>query len=337
MSTLVTGATGGLGRNATDFLLAQGASVCATGRNCAVGEALAGQGARFVQADLVSASDAEIDHLFDDIDTVWHCAALSSPWGRLQDFVAANVTATERLAHTAARRGVRRFVHISTPSLYFDYRHRLGIAETFRPVRYVNHYASTKAQAEDTIRKVAASHPGTTFVLLRPRGIFGPHDRVLLPRLLRLLRERGGRIPLPRGGAACVDLTYVRNVVHAMHLATVCEGLRSGDVFNITNGEPTALSDVLDALFSRMQVPCRIVAVPYPLLAGAARLAEAWTAEDAREPLFTRYGIGALYYDMTLDITKAEQILGYHPVVPLARGIEATADWFRSHGNADGL
>lgn len=337
MRTLVTGATSGLGRNAAAFLASRGTPVRLTGRNRHVGDALAAQGYDFVPADLSTASKSEIDRLLADVDTVWHCAALSSPWGKFADFHAANVAATAALARAAARRGVRRFIHISTPSLYFDYRHRLGVQETFRPRRFVNHYARTKALAEEAILEIAARHPDTTFALLRPRGIFGPHDRVLLPRILRLLRERGGRLPLPRGGGALLDLTYVDNVVHAMQLATTVEGYESGEAFNVTNGEPTTLRSMLEALLSRLGVRYAIASLPYPLLDAAARAMQAWSVHSGREPALTRYSVAALHFDMTLDIDKASRMLGYRPVVSLAQGIESTVHWVRSHGDDYGL
>lgn len=337
MKTLVTGATSGLGRNAVAHLAAHRRAVRATGRNQRAGEALRAQGCEFVAVDLATVSDEALDRLLDEVDAVWHCAALSSPWGRYRDFHGANVVATTRLAHAAALRGVRRFVHISTPSLYFDYRHRIGIPETFRPARPVNHYASTKARAEDAIRAIAARHPETTFVVLRPRGIFGPHDRVLLPRILRVLRERHGRLPLPRGGAARLDLTYTGNVVHAMQLSTDRDGIASGEAFNITNGEPAVLRDMLDALLTPLGIRYRTVAAPYPVLDAVARAMEAWAAISGREPALTRYSIGALHYDMTLDIEKARQVLGYRPVVPLVEGIDATVRWVQAHGDDYGL
>lgn len=337
MNILVTGATSGLGRNAAMFLAEKRHAVRGTGRNPHVGEALKAQGIEFLPVDLATASAGEFDRLLNGIDAVWHCAALSSPWGRYRDFHAANVVATMQLAQAAVRHGVRRFVHISTPSLYFDFQHRIGIVETFRPTRYVNHYASTKAEAEEAIRAIAARHPRTTFVLLRPRGIFGPYDRVLLPRILRLLRERHGRLPLPRGGDARIDLTYAENVVHAMQLATTREGLPTGEAFNITNGEPATLRDVLDALLAPLKVPCRIVALPYAVLDVAARAMEAGAVLGGREPALTRYGVGALHYDMTLDIEKARRVLGYRPVVSLADGIASTVHWIRLHGDDYGL
>ncbi|MBN3751632.1 NAD(P)-dependent oxidoreductase [Paraburkholderia sp. Tr-20389] len=337
MKTLVTGATSGLGRNAAAFLAAEGQAVRGTGRDLRAGDSLRAHGIEFIPADLTTADARELDRLFDGIDTVWHCAALSSPWGRYHDFHAANVIATRRLAEAAARHGVRRFVHISTPSLYFDYRHRTDIPETFRPVRYVNHYASTKAQAEESIRAIAAHHPATIFVVLRPRGIFGPHDRVLLPRILRIVRERHGRLPLPRGGVARFDLTYVENVVHAMQLATTRESLPSGEAFNITNGEPVVLRDLLEAMFAAVKVSCRIVGVPYAVLDAAARVMEAGATVSGREPALTRYSIGALHYDMTLDITQAHRVLGYRPIVSLADGIDSTVQWIQSRGHDYGL
>jgi nucleoside-diphosphate-sugar epimerase len=337
MTTLVTGATSGLGRNAVTSLAARQQPVRGTGRNLRAGEALRGQGIEFVPADLATAGAREFDRLLDGVDTVWHCAALSSPWGRYDDFYAANVVATTRLAQAAARRGIRRFVHISTPSLYFDYRHRTGIPETFRPARWVNHYASTKAQAEASIRVIAAQHGGTTFALLRPRGIFGPHDRVLFPRILRILRERQGRLPLPRGGDARFDLTYVDNVVHAMQLATTAENLPTGAAFNITNGEPVVLRDMLAAMLTSLNIPFRIVGLPYAALDAAARVMEAGAALSGKEPAFTRYSIGALNYDMTLDVEKAQRLLGYQPIVSLADGIDSTIQWIRSHGDDYGL
>lgn len=337
MKTLVTGSTSGLGANAVRSLAARQQAVRATGRDRLAGEALQEEGIEFVPLDLASAAMDDIDRLLDGVDIVWHCAALSSPWGRYDDFHQANVTATTRLAERAAQRGVKRFVHISTPSLYFDYRHRTAIPETFRPARYVNHYASTKAQAEASIRTIARRHPATTFAMLRPRGIFGPHDRVLLPRILRVLRERNGRLPLPRGGVARFDLTYVENVVHAMQLATTRDDLPSGEAFNITNGEPVALRDILEKLFVPLGIAYRIVGLPYRVLDTVAAAMQAYSKVTGVEPNLTRYSVGALNYDMTLDIDKARRMLGYRPIVPLSEGVDATVRWIRSHGHHYGI
>jgi len=333
---LVTGATGGLGRNAVEALLERGVEVRATGRNLAAGRALAATGAEFVPLDLAATGEtsaAGLAALVRHVDAVWHCAALSSPWGRAADFTAANVTATRRLLQAAGRAGVARFVHISTPALYFNYCAQLGIQESFRPAVYVNDYARTKAEAEACVQDAVAAYPHMHCSILRPRAIFGPHDQVLLPRIARVLRQRDGRLPLPHGGCVTLDLTYAGNVVQAMWLATTVQGLPSGGAFNITNQEPVLLRDVLAALFAdRLRRPFRIASVPYPVLAMAARGMEALARFTHKEPALTAYGVGALAFDMTLDNSRARQLLGYVPAVSLSAALDHTATWMRAHG-----
>lgn len=333
MNFLVTGATSGLGRNAAEWLLAAGHRVRASGRDPVAGAALAALGAEFVRLDLAFAKPSDCAALLDGVEAVWHCAAKSSPWGDRREFEAANVTATQKLAAAAGELGVPRFVHISTPSIYFDFRHRHAVEEDFRAERFVNHYAATKYAAEQAIAEQVARHPGTRYVMLRPRALFGPHDRVILPRLLRQIEHGGGTLRLPGGGLARVDLTFVGNVVHAMHLATVRPHLVSGAVYNITNHEPARLAEQLDRLLRRaMKLDYRLRAVPYaPLYAVAAGM-EIAARLTRREPLLTRYSVGAVNFDMTLSTRRAIAELGYRPPYSLDEGIRRTAAWFLRQG-----
>ncbi len=333
MRVLVTGATGGLGRNAVDFLLEQGVDVRATGRNAQVGSALRQRGAQFMGLDLVTADGPALRALLDGVHAVWHCAALSSPWGARERFQDCNVRATSRLVQAAGECGVSRFIHVSTPAIYFDYSHRHGVNESFRARRPVNHYARTKALAEDAVQEAGLRFPSMRVAILRPRAIFGPHDQVLVPRLQEMLRQHGGRLPLPRGGRAVIDMTYVGNVVQAMWLATRRAELSSGLAFNITNGEPAPIAEVLHRLFTReLGWRMQILDIPPLALAAAATVMECQALFTRREPRLTRYSVGVLSYDMTLDLARARALLGYEPAVSLEQGIARTADWLKSHG-----
>lgn len=337
MKYLVTGATSGLGRNAAEWLLAAGHRVHASGRDLTAGAALAARGAEFVPLDLALASPESCAALVDGVDAIWHCAAKSSPWGDVADFFAANVTATQKLAEAAGSRGLPRFVQVSTPSIYFDFRHRHEVAEDFRAARFANAYAASKFAAEQIIRNLAARHPATRYTMLRPRALFGPHDRVILPRLLRQIERDGGVLRLPRGGAAVLDLTYVGNVVHALQLATTQPQLPAAAVYNITNHEPGRLIDLLDRLLrEEMGLAYRLQALPYPLLHGVAAGMEALARLTGREPPLTRYSVGAVNFDMTLDNRRAIAELGYHPPITLAEGIRRTATWQRGKEAVDG-
>ncbi|WP_159564646.1 NAD-dependent epimerase/dehydratase family protein [Budvicia diplopodorum] len=332
MTILVTGATHGLGRNAVNYLKQQGTDVIATGRDLHRGAQLQQQDISFIPADLSQLSQLQSDALLAQVDTVWHCAALSSPWGKYDDFYAANVIATRNLANQAGERGIKRFVHISTPSIYFNFCHHVNIAEDYLPERLVNHYAHTKWLAEQEIQRAVVQYPDTTFVILRPRALFGPEDRVLIPRILSLIKQRNGVLPLPRGGETLMDMTFVMNAVQAMWLATDCAGIDSGSAYNITNQQPVALKQVIEQLLSRLNIEYRIKPLPYWILSRLAGSMELWSQYSHREPAFTRYSMGALNFDMTLDSTKARQELGYIPRYSIDDGIDLTVRWIKENG-----
>ncbi|SUH38435.1 oxidoreductase [Salmonella enterica subsp. enterica] len=238
MKVLVTGATSGLGRNAVEFLRNKGISVRATGRNEAMGKLLEKMGAEFVHADLTELVSSQAKVMLAGIDTLWHCSSFTSPWGTQQAFDLANVRATRRLGEWAVAWGVRNFIHISSPSLYFDYHHHRDIKEDFRPHRFANEFARSKAAGEEVINLLAQANPQTRFTVLRPQSLFGPHDKVFIPRLAHMMHHYGS-VLLPHGGSALVDMTYYENAIHAMWLASQpgCDHLPSGRAYNITNGE----------------------------------------------------------------------------------------------------
>lgn len=323
MKLLITGGTGMLGQ----ALLRQASSlfdIRFIGRNRALGKSLAQtHGAEFLAIDLADLTG--LNNACTGVDAVIHCAALSSPWGRRADFELANVTGTENIVSAAEQAGVGRFVHISTPSLYFDFADALNIREDQPlPTQFCNDYATTKAAAEQLVL-ASPLHS----VLLRPRGIFGPADNAILPRIIAAVRN--GTLLLPSGRNPWVDLTYVDNVADAALLA-VTKSVATGAIYNISNGEPVQLLAVLARLFDAIDSPTRIRTVPYPLLAPIVTAVEYLHRGLAlpREPKLTRYSAALFHYHQTLDISRARHELGYAPQVSIEEGIQRYAHW-RQH------
>ncbi|QJD83004.1 NAD-dependent epimerase/dehydratase family protein [Cohnella herbarum] len=325
---LVTGATGFLGRATALRLRDLGWDVQGLGRDPQAGRLLTEQGIPFVQADLRSTK--EIEKACAGQDYVIHCAALSSPWGRYRDFYEMNVTGTENVVTGCLRHGVRRLVHVSTPSVYFDYSDRLLISEqTELPRKPVNAYAATKLIAERIVSDAGAN--GLPSVIIRPRAIFGPGDTSLFPRLLRVNESRG--IPMIGGGQAELDLTFMDNVVDALLMACRAPDDATGHIYNISNGEPVKLIELLRQLFDELQLPLRVKPVSRPIALAAGQGLE-WLYRAlpslGPEPKFTRYTVGLLAYSQTLNISKARKSLGYEPRISIKEGLRRFADWWRN-------
>ena len=117
-----------------------------------------------------------------------------------------------------------------------------------------------------------------------------------------------------------------------MWLATQIESTPSGRTFNISNHQPRHLHTLLQHLIDELGVKCKIRSIPYPMLDMMARGMEKIGANSPKEPALTHYGVAKLNFDMTLDTTRAQLELGYHPIVSIDEGIIRTAHWLKDHG-----
>lgn len=326
MRALVTGATGGLGRNLVERLHRDGHDVIATGRNRTVGQEIASDGIHFEAVDL--SENQRLKTLSEGCDVVFHCAALSTPWGRREDFEAINVRGTINVRDAAVATGAR-LVHVSTPSIYANFSDQLNISEFSRlPKRKVNDYARTKLNAEASI-EFSVREEGLEAIIIRPRGIFGPYDTTLMPRLIAAAER--GPVPIINGGRAVVDVTYVENVVDALILAAEARHIKHGEAFNITNGQGVIISDLIKQALTAVGVPYTTKNVPYWLADLVARGMEfsARIGVIKGEPALTRYTAGLFAFDQTLDITRARTNLGYQPRISIKEGIARYAEWYR--------
>jgi nucleoside-diphosphate-sugar epimerase len=327
MKIFVTGGTGFLGRHLVWRLADLGNEVGFSGRDAAKARVVVENAARAVAFVPLShgapEAPAALKHATAGFDAVVHCAALSSPWGRPEDFYDGNVRSTAEVLSAMQASDIPRLVHISTPSLYFQFRDRLGVREDEPLPPPVNHYARTKREAERLVRASPVSS-----VILRPRGIFGAWDETLLPRLLRLLRKK--HFPLFNRGHALIELTYVDNVVDAIVLALALRH-PDGATFNISNGQPQRAGDLFAHMAQTFGLPWRPLQVPLAAGLAMARACEiAGHVARGWEPPLTRYTVGTVAFSQTLDLERARDHLGYAPKVDITEGIRRTSAWYRA-------
>jgi nucleoside-diphosphate-sugar epimerase len=330
MKALVTGATGFLGQKLAYRLSSMGWEVTAVGRNKSIGQQLKNDGINFLQADL---SDSEkMTNACSEQDYVFHSGALSSPWGKYQDFYQSNVIGTKNIIDGCLKYNVKRLIHVSTPSLYFHYEDKLNISENDKlPEKFVNFYAETKFLAEQEVDKAFMN--GVPVISIRPRALFGPGDNAILPRLIRANEK--GAVPVIGDNKVLVDITYVENVVDALLLCMNSPSNTLGKKYNITNGEPIILTEVLQDVFQKLGQDFKPKHLSFSTaynVAGAMEFISKYLL-FGKEPILTRYTVGVLSKSQTLDITKARDELGYTPKVSIQEGIELFLKWWRETEN----
>ena len=324
----VTGATGFLGSRVVEKLLERGEKVIAFGRNLDELKRLDQLGARFVRADLTDRR--ALSETIPEGACVIHCAALSTPWAKESAYYKTNVLGTQLLASVALENRVSRFIHVSTANVYAELKSREGIKESDPlPTEMLSMYAKSKLQAESIIDQYVEM--GLPAITLRPSGIIGPKDHLIIPRLLRLASK--GFVPV-LDASVRVDLVYIDNVVEAIFKAVEADDDFIGNKYNITNGEPMTLIDTLESMLNQMGYPVKRRTFKVDTAFKIASFFE-WVYRKLPikgEPILTRFAVQALAYTRTLNIENAKNELGYRPVVPMQDGLKRVIQWFGRSG-----
>ncbi|OLS59403.1 NAD-dependent epimerase/dehydratase family protein [Pseudomonas putida] len=326
MGILVTGASGFIGGRFARFALEQGLEVRVNGRRAEGVEHLVRRGAQFIPGDL---GDPEVARrLCQGIDTVVHCAGAVGNWGRYQDFYQGNVVVTENVVEACLKEHVRRLVHLSSPSIYFNGRSRTGITEDQVPRRFYDHYAATKHLAEQKV--FGAQEFGLEVLALRPRFVTGAGDVSIFPRLMQMQRKK--RLAIIGNGLNKVDFTSVQNLNEALFSAINAGPEALGMAYNISNGHPLPVWDVVNYVMRRMQLPqvtrYRSVGLAYTaatLNEGACLL---WPGRP--QPTLSRLGVQVMSKDFSLDISRARHYLDYRPQVSIWAALDEFCAWWQA-------
>ena len=321
MKALVTGGGGFLGRYMVEKLMARGDSVRVLGRSRY--PELEQLGVETVQADLRDPS--AVTKACENIDVLFHVAALPAVWGKWQDFYSINVEGTKNVLAGCRARGVSKLVYTSTPSVVFDQSNLCNIDESYPyPRSYNCYYPATKAMAERLV--IAANgRDGLLTTALRPHLVWGPQDNHLIPKVLQ--RARAGQLVIVGDGLNKVDITYVENAADA-HLQAA-DHLRAGSpvagqVYFISQGEPVLLWDFINQLLERLGIPKVTRAISYRTARVLGAMLEVVHTLFAlrEEPRMTRFLAAQLARSHYFDISKAKRDFSYSPRISTAEGLD---------------
>ena len=321
MRILITGSTGFIGQRLVQRLTANGHDVVGTARSFS-GENFSRY--TFIAADLSMAS--QCDQLTQNIDVVIHCAGKAGVWGSLDEYTQANVVTTKNILASAQKNHVRRFINISSPSIYFAFKDQFDLKETDLPKKFSNAYAITKFQAEQLVQ--AAHKPDFLTVSLRPRGVIGAGDRNWLPRIIEMQKNKS--LVQSGLGENLADFTCVENLIDAIELCLTTNEKNMGEVYNITNGMPEKLWTVIESSLKAVGLSAEHKKVFLSLAMVVAKISEIihTLKKTKQEPALLPVKVGVAAYSMTLDISKAKTKLGYKPRQSTDQGLREFAEWY---------
>ena len=326
---LVTGAGGFIGGALYQRLLSYGLDVLGTVQHEQEARTLRDRG--FPAAALDLADDGPWDELVEGRDLVFHVAAAfqetelsEAAYDRI------NHRAVERLARTAARAGVSRFVHCSTVGVHGDVLEIPATEET--PFNPMDLYHRTKLAGELAVVRLAGELGPDRMVVVvnRPAMIYGPGDT----RMLKLYRAiLGGVFVMIGSGRTLAHLGYVEDLVDSFLLCALADaGAVHGEAFNIASGTPIRLDDLARLIAEAGGVRWRGWRVPLGPVLWAGRLVEAVCRPLGLRPPLSPRRVGFFSHNRAFDLSKARRRLGYEPKWLPERGVPATIAWYRREG-----
>ena len=321
--TLVTGASGFVGRALCRHMIQHGHRVRALVRDPTSVDTLADRGIEIVTGDVMDAES--VDRASRGCAGVFHLAAVTTwtPKSR-GPLWSVNVAGTRNVVRSAAAAGIRRFVLASSVGVYGGRPPPL-VDETTRPDPDTP-YRESKLAAEEAVRSIAQSE-GLEHVVARLATVFGPGS----DRWLGWVRTMAaGRFRMIGRG---------RNHLHEVHVADAVDGLErcmttsgiSGRAYILASAEPVELGRVVKAIAEELEIELPSVSLPGGPFR-ALRVAEASLRKRLGRELSLTQRYNLFLEDRRFSIARARAELGYRPRIDLLDGLTMEARRFRDCG-----
>lgn len=170
-----------------------------------------------------------------------HCAGLASDKESRDNLLLVNTEGTKNVfnhIHAA------HFIYLSSASAYPPNGLLHKEDEVIREEE-LSDYGLSKLRAESWLQLQATASKKIT--VLRPRGVYGKGDRILLPRILRL--KRGPFLITPAKLDYNISLTNIENLTLATEQIISSDKKYSYQLFNITDDPTHVFEDVIKSIW----------------------------------------------------------------------------------------
>ena len=284
-----------------------------------------------IEGNLLSREDCE--KMSKDVSVIYHLAAGRGEKSYPDAFLNSVVTTRNLLDATLQNKELKRFVNVSSFSVYSNrkIRRRGLLDETCDiegdPKSRGDAYTYAKVRQDELLMDYVKKYR-VPFVIVRAGVVFGPGNKGIHGRIG--IGTFG--IFLHLGGSNRIPLTYVDNCADAIALAGIKQGV-DGEIFNIVDDHIPTSRQFLKMYKKRVR-KFRSVYVPYGIFYLFSYLWEKYSAWSKGQlpPVFNRRACETYWKGNCYSNERLKKMLGWKPTVSIDEGL---AGYFRREREAE--
>jgi nucleoside-diphosphate-sugar epimerase len=296
--TLVTGAAGFMGSHMVEHLARKGCRVRATARPRKDASFFQRLGVEFRAADLTRPET--LPALFEGgVDRVFHLGAVcnfSTPYERLRP---TNVLGVEHLTRLALEARVKRYVHVSSTSVYGLYRGTPFTEESPRDPG--DDYGRSKRDGEDVVWK--RIREGLPALVTRPCTVYGPR---CTDGAGKAFSRPTSIAAVPGHGRQLLSNVRAEDVAAALEHLSLREDA-VGQAYNIADDSHPTVEEALTLAAEAFGGKAPKVHLPLGLVKAAARVQGKLASLRKQIPDLEYDAVKYLYDDYVVDNTRLKE------------------------------
>jgi nucleoside-diphosphate-sugar epimerase len=297
VKTLVTGASGFIGKHLVRTLVEQGRDVRCLVRKTSDTQYLKDLGAELFYGDLLDKDS--LKDIAKDVNIVYHLAGEIYS-DRNKDFYRVNFSGTRNLVEVCRPEKVKKFIFLSSIAAVGPNRKRGFLLNEQSPCKPLDPYGKSKLQAEKLLFQHLKKNV-FPIVIIRAPTVYGPLGKsVILKKIVDKIHT--GHFIMLGDGNNLRSMCYIDNLIQGL-LAVERSTNSIGEVYFISDNKAYTYNEIFQKVTEQFGATLKLISVT-----GLYYL-----------PLYMAWH---MVLDSACDIKKAKERLNYKPSIETKEGIE---------------
>ncbi len=313
MNIIITGATGSLGATLVRHLHSKGHTIIALGQTDFPPTALL-KLATYIQQNIKQPFELPA------ADVCIHAAAVADDNLPYKQLYESNVTGSENVVKAALH--CKKFIHISSSGVYLPAANPVSEYESDGiNVKKLSAYGRSKLESE---KAISDHFQQESLFILRPKLLYGPGDKMILPRMMRMVKNNVFQVPGKLENS--ISLTHYKNFCLAVDLCLQSES-KGTHVYNVSD---TTVYRFIDAIRVLLKAVYGIDLPEKQISIQMLKILSWFHIRGISKLMIRNFTNNSL-----LDLRKIETELNYKPKTDLFKSSHELSEWITYAGGPD--